>query len=45
MLTDIKLCHVNENSLNCVVDNGVLERLPKEVLYLNVGIAKKHILL
>ena len=51
MLIDIKLCHVTENALYCVV-NGIFHRNihsdkrfigtpPKEVLYLDVGIAKK----
>ena len=51
MLTNIKWCHVTENALYCVV-NGIFPRNihseekligtpSKEVLYLDVGIAKK----
>ena len=48
MLIDIKLCHVTENALYCVVDSvfhrnihsdeKVIGTPPKEVLYLDVGI-------
>ena len=47
---DIKLCYVTENGLKCGVNGGFLRNIhsdekfigtpPKEVLYLDVGIAK-----
>ena len=47
MLTDIKLCHVTEKTLYCVFlrnihsDVRFIGTPPKEVLYLDLGIAKK----